>query len=397
MSMGGVAGSRSRETPCLDRDVPLPRPPRGAMIPAFGAGIGTVVVLIAVAALQFDSSAELRDRVWTSVRELLPLPLAAPRLLLVAAESALVVVAPTIIHEFGHVLAGLLAGFRYEGLHLGPVVFERPFRISRYRGGGFVTSGAAYMTPGKFDAFRLRCLAPFAGGPAANLCCAAVLLLLPYQKGVLSALFIFVSLGEGLSNLVSFKTAVVVSDGGRISMLLRNGPAAARLMALFKLSGALRRGALPETLAADDLADAVALRDDSPDTMVAHAIAWSAAYYRRDDDEAARLLDLALQHSGRGDPSVRVSLMSDAGVFQARRRKRTDLANAWLAELPAQVATTWLGARIEVAILEAEGHVEEAARRLEARERELAAVRDQAQREQFVTLTRRWRTELRGT
>ena len=127
------------------------------------------------------------------------------------------------------------------------------------------------------------------GGGQAGVIGAAVLLLLPYQKGVLSALFIFVSLGEGLSNLVPFTTAVVVSDGARISMLLRNGPAAARLMALFKLSGALKKGALPETLAASDLADAVALSDDSPDTIVAHALAWSAAYYRRDDDEAARL------------------------------------------------------------------------------------------------------------
>jgi hypothetical protein len=366
------------------------------MIPAFAAGIGTVVGVIVIAGMQFETLAELWTRVRTVILEWLPQPVTVPALLLVTLQTLVVVAAPTILHECGHLLAGLAAGFRYEGLHLGPVLFERPFRISRYRGGAFVTSGAAYVTPGKLGHFRLRCLALFAGGPAVNLCCAAVLLLLPYPKGLLSATFILISLGEGLSNLVPFKTAVVVSDGGRMLTLLRSGPAAARLMALFKLSGALKRGALPETLASNDLADVVALRDDSPDTMGAHALAWSAAYYRREEDEAARLLDLALQHSGRGEPAVRLSLLSDAGVFQARRRKRIDLAKAWLAELPPPVAAAWLGERIRVAIAEAEGDVDGAARRLEARERELVAVRDPVQRTQMVTLTRRWRSELQG-
>ena len=78
--------------------------------------------------------------------------------------------------------------------------------------------------------------------------CALALLLLPYEKGVGSALFILSSLAEGLSNLVPFDTAVVVSDGGRILMLLRNGPAGARCIALLKLSGSLKRVRFPRRL-----------------------------------------------------------------------------------------------------------------------------------------------------
>src|SRR5512132_966944 len=117
-------------------------------------------------------------------------------------------------------------------------------------------------------------------------------------------------------------------------------------MALLKLSGSLKRGALPETLSASDVADCVALCDDSPDTTGVHALAWSSAYYRRDDGEAARLLDVALQHSGRGEPALRLALMSDAGVFQARTRRRADLATAWLDELSSKARATWLGERI---------------------------------------------------
>src|SRR5215470_9484832 len=104
MSIEGVAGSLSQTTPFLDRVVPLPRPPRGAMVPAFAAGIGTVLLLIAIAGLQFLSSAGLQNQVSTSVREWFPHPLALPRLLLVAVESALVVASATIVHEFGHLL-----------------------------------------------------------------------------------------------------------------------------------------------------------------------------------------------------------------------------------------------------------------------------------------------------
>src|SRR5215831_10650988 len=40
------------------------------------------------------------------------------------------------IHEAGHAMAGAGAGFRLNSLRVGPIQFDRPFRITRYRGRG---------------------------------------------------------------------------------------------------------------------------------------------------------------------------------------------------------------------------------------------------------------------
>ena len=48
-----------------------------------------------------------------------------------------------------------------------------------------------------------------------------------------------------------------------------------------------RDGVLPESLSADFLAKAMAIRDDSADTVKAHAIAFSAAFHQHKDSEAA--------------------------------------------------------------------------------------------------------------
>src|SRR5262245_3627222 len=40
------------------------------------------------------------------------------------------------IHELGHVVAGLCAGFRLRSYRVGPMLISRPFRLSLYRGPG---------------------------------------------------------------------------------------------------------------------------------------------------------------------------------------------------------------------------------------------------------------------
>ncbi len=82
------------------------------------------------------------------------------------------------------------------------------------------------------------------------------------------------------------------------------------------------------------LAKATAMHDESVDTATAHAIAYIRAFYERDDCEAARVLEVGLEYSGWAAPIMREALMSDAAVFQARRRKRIDLAEQWLADIP---------------------------------------------------------------
>ena len=73
--------------------------------------------------------------------------------------------------------------------------------------------------------------------------------------------------------------------------------------------------------------------------------------------EAGQRLETCLAYSSHATPVLREAMMSDAAVFQARRRKRADLAEQWLAEIPVTTQHAWIRSRAEAAILEAKGDV----------------------------------------
>jgi hypothetical protein len=102
-------------------------------------------------------------------------------------------------------------------------------------------------------------------------------------------------------------------------MLLGNRQRGARWLAMLKLSVALREGVMPESLSSEFLAKAVAVRDNSPDTVSAYALAYAAAFFRQDDAEAAQALETCLQYSGYTAPLVREALMpAGRGKVNAR-------------------------------------------------------------------------------
>jgi hypothetical protein len=87
-----------------------------------------------------------------------------------------------------------------------------------------------------------------------------------------------------------------------------------------KLLTDTRDGVSPESIAPDLLAQATAVRNDSADTVTAHALAFAAAFHQHRDGEAAERLETCLAHSERVPAVVREALLSEAAVFQARRR-----------------------------------------------------------------------------
>jgi hypothetical protein len=119
------------------------------------------------------------------------------------------------------------------------------------------------------------------------------------------------------------------------------------------------------------------------------------AFHRHQDLEAGQRLETCLAYWGRAPAGLRDALMSDAAVFQARRRKRPDLAGQWLAAMPAS-APAWLRTRVDAAVLEARGDFAGASSVLDAYE---AAIRSlplpsEAQRDMLLRLARRWKSEL---
>jgi len=293
------------------------------------------------------------------------------------------------------VLAGLAAGFRFHSMAVGPLQIDRSLRLSRFRGPGAWTRGWVRMVPRARDERTLRALVLVAGGPLANLLSGAVVLLLPFPIGPLSGLFLLASIAAGAIELLPLRFRTFAFDGWRIVRLLESRAWGDRWLAVMQLEGALLEGVLPEAWPQDGLARAVAVRDGSRDTLAAHALAYAAAFHRHRDDEAARCLEVALRNANVAEPALRDALISDAAVFQARRRGRVDLAEQWLDLMPEAPRIPWLRTRAEAGILEARGEIGAADEKLDELEKSFAALPDRVQRETSLRLLERWRSELR--
>jgi peptidase M50-like protein len=299
------------------------------------------------------------------------------------------------IHETAHAFVGVAAGFRFNSLRIGRLQFDRPFRMSLYKGRRTGSGGWASLFPLKQDKLVWRAIAMLLAGPLSNLLSIAVLMALPYAKGGFSALFIYISALIGIMNLIPFRSRAVYTDGGRILMLLQNRARGERWLAMLKLIEEMRTGP-PEKMTPEFIAKAIAIEDNSPDTVTAHAIAYAAAFWQHKDDEAARLLETCLRHSNLSAPSQRQGLAADAAVFQGRRRRRVDLAEQWLADLPEKVEFAWLRPRAEAAILEARGDLDGARQKLDEVEKLVLANPNEALREISMRNVQRWKAELQG-
>jgi hypothetical protein len=98
-------------------------------------------------------------------------------------------------------------------------------------------------------------------------------------------------------------------------------------------------------------------------------------------------------YSGNVPPNLCEALKSDAAVFQARKRKRVDLAEQWLAEIPAKTHMPGLRIRVEAAILEAEGNIEAALEKLDQYQN-VMSTGDRTLRKYSLRSLQRWRSEL---
>ena len=86
--------------------------------------------------------------------------------------------------------------------------------------------------------------------------------------------------------------------------------------------------------------------------------------------------------------------MATAVAFQARRRKRLDLAEAWLADIPSPTALTGVREQGEAAVLELRGDRAGALRILERVETSIEGQAGYPGRDLTLRLLRRWKSEL---
>ena len=234
------------------------------------------------------------------------------RLALVAIGAIAGLVAAIGVHELGHVVAGLGLGFRFNSMRVGRLQIDRRFRLSWSRAVGRGASGMATLFPVGTERLSQRAVGLLLGGPGSNLAAAAVILALPFDKGPFFVSVVFWCLILGTMNLVSFRRGSFASDGRRILMLLRHPAQAERWLAILTLNAELSEGVEPESMSADFIAKAIAVRDDSFDTVSAHVLAYLARFFQHDDARAAGALEICLSHAGSAPPAIREALMCEA-------------------------------------------------------------------------------------
>jgi len=332
-------------TPYLDRQLPLPVRRRQS-IDWRSMNVTTLWIAAAMVIVSVTATRALIR--WIDRHDDLIMNLGsgdAFRFVLVLIASYLAVIA---IHELGHILGGLAAGFRFQHVRISAMLFHRTKGVSFQLGTALLFSGEAKLIPPPGEVARSAYAVMVFAGPAANLLCAALCMFHP--SGLLP--FLGLSLVVGIADLMPFEASLSISDGERLRMLFFDRPRRERWMAIVRLSAESSEGKQPEKMSPALLAKATAIRDESRDTPTAYAFAYSAAMHRREFASGGDLLEVCLQYAAHTRPNVREALISDAAVYQAAVRHAPALASAWLADLP-PTARPWLRERVETAIREA--------------------------------------------
>ena len=396
--MAGVSqvleASPATATPILDRQIPVPLPPNnGRRTRLWRLFLGMLVgVAIGLTSLITDNFFlnGLTGSLSRAVNQLTPLGF-----LLAFFVCQYVVI---IVHEMGHLIFGLCAGLHFNFVSFGPLLINRDFKASLHWKQRSGAGGLTSMVPNGNHRLRWRLLFMIVGGPMANLTsAAAVAMAYKPHSGNFSAVlgvFLWLSVFTGLFNLVPFRSISLLSDGKRIWLLLLNKQKGERWLALTQLSTALINGIQPNQLDRGLLKASVSFADNSLDTVSAHALAYTTAFDAHQDDQAAGFLETCLAYCKFTAPSGREGLFITAAIFQARRRRRVDLAGQWLAAVPAKTQIPGMRSQAEAAILEAQGKIEDALAKLEECKAECATIAQPSIRTLSLASLERWKKEL---
>lgn len=171
------------------------------------------------------------------------------------------------VHEGGHLLAGWLNSFEFQGIIVGPFAWERQGRSIRLRWNRRLnlSGGLVLMVPRDDAALRRRFIRYVAGGPLASLLLAvtgmALFCLLPGagSGGLFMGCCGLLSLFIGLATILPAETGGFSSDGRRILILLRDNDQSRAELLMLRCITAQQAGFPPAGLPAEDIRAVLAL------------------------------------------------------------------------------------------------------------------------------------------
>jgi hypothetical protein len=264
--------------------------------------------------------------------------------------SIVALIGTIVVHELGHLLGGVLVGFRAFLLIVGPLRFERSasgWRVAMNRSIA-LAGGLAGTAPTDTYRVRQRMAVVVAGGPLASVITGALalawcLFLRPFEFDMATpfgrvllaaalAAYGFGSCGIGLITLIPGRTSGFRTDGAQLLTFLRGGAEGDRAAALGAIVGQSLSGVRPRDYTRELLATAMRPEDGSGEELAAWQLSLATAVDSGDEATARTLLDRILGALDRA-PSLTVATQRyDAALLFARwgdlERAREQLAAA---------------------------------------------------------------------
>lgn len=245
-----------------------------------------------------------------------------------------------VIHELGHVAAGVVVGLRFEAIRIGPLmltksVYGLKVRLQRVSN----LDGIAAMGIPQLRKLRQKLAIYVAGGPAANLLSALCVWLflasqlsgaLPYAGPEFLGFFAGSSIFVAGLNLIPFRRRNgMFTDGARLLSLANSRAKTRRWFCILALKMQSNSGVRLKNLKRTWIAHSCAVSDQSLDALFALWIAYLAANDRNDAEQAAQSLERCLERFAIAPAAFQKLLLMEAAIFQAWFREDEHRAKTW--------------------------------------------------------------------
>ena len=309
-------------TPILDSGV-LPRKKDKSIVAAlFGLLVGASLVLVLVS--EANSAAQRNN----------------PTPGFVFAGYVFAIFASLIVHEFGHLLAGWIVGFRFSSIAIGPLaLFLQYGRLRLQIRKNLPAGGHAGMHIARIRRLRRRLAFFVVAGPAANLASyflTAISIAYFHPSGEWSTflrLFGMIGLVFGAGNLIPFRIGAMFPDGARLWMLVSSQTKTRRWLSLNAINAQSHGGARPSVYRRTWLKAAAGIADQSVDDFAGNWVAYIAANDRKDSRTASVHIERCLALAKMLGPSLQDVIAVEAAVFTAWFGENAGLSEKWFTQV----------------------------------------------------------------
>lgn len=289
-----------------------------------------------------------------------------------AVVSAVLVLGPVLallIHEAGHLLAGVGAGMRPVLMIVGPLGLHWRFGhdLPRLRPNAAVPGGFTFCVPRNGDTVRRRMICMTAGGPVASLllallAAAAVL----WAGGSLSKAAGVTGTAAAvlfLATAVPYTYGGITSDGAKIRTLSKDSPVSRSAAASLCLLAAAHKGEPPAGWPQHVIAEALEADAGTPERASALHLAYWAALAAGGRERAQALLSELQSETAHAPESLAVPVAYEAAAFHLFVRSEPAAARALIeGRRPAIFQDAYLEPLIRAGLALADGDRDGAAR-----------------------------------